>query len=641
MKKLLGVLIVAAVIAIAVIVGLKLIAPKEVVMAEILPQDVSFYYSIQNLETIWKNIKTSNFWREFSNLKLLQDIQIASGLQDLKNQFKENVGVELTEENFLKLTGREFVVAIIPAEQNAPPKILLLSRGKNKQTLTDIVNPIIDKVKQGDPTKIEEIQHEGKTISHIKSASADQPDIYIALLDNILIVGIGDTIANIKTTIDISAGANKKSLAESENYKKIIGLVGEKKELAGLFYMDFTKMKKYLQGLTLPGPEGTPTQVTTGMETLNYVGGWTEIKDGLITKLYVYPNTEALTPEMKKMWEAEPQIPATLRFVPENVLLYIASSTLDLATIWNMWQTNLKAQAPEQAQPILDNITNFETEWAIDIENDILPLVGNEVAFVFSDINTEGFMPIPKLGLAVKVTDKGKADALIADLIRKNNEKAAAEAAKIAEAATPETPAVEGAETEETGAEEAEPAAPPPAIRFQINLVEEQYEGEPIKALQLPLVGTGIAPGYTYIDDYLVIGATTKTLQEMIDVKKGKIKPLGQDPIYQKLASILPEKNNQASFINMERLMDIAIGICNWVVSFQQLGIQQGPPPEDPKELELYNQQKAQAEATIATINNNVVPLLKTLKAIKLVATASENKIDHIEQTLVLRVEDI
>ena len=87
--------------------------------------------------------------------------------------------------------------------------------------------------------------------------------------------------------------------------------------------------------------------------------------------------------------------------------------------------------------------------------------------------------------------------------------------------------------------------------------------------------------------------------------------------------------------------MDIATGICGWVVSFQQLTIPQGPPPEDPDELEAFNAQKAQAEATIATINNNVVPLLKALRAVKIIATVSVNKPDHIEQTMVLIVEDL
>lgn len=415
--------------------------------------------------------------------------------------------------------------------------------------------------------------------------------------------------------------------------------------------MDFSKMRKYLQALTLPGPEGTPARVATGMETLDFLGGWTEIKNGLITKLYIYPSAEALDPELKKMWETSPQAPSTLRFAPEKALLYIVSSSIDLSSMWNLWQTNLKAQAPEQAQPIMEGIENFKEEWGIDLETEVFPLVGNEIAFIFSDINTEGLMPIPKLGLALKINNKEKIDKLISDIIAKNNEKAAAEAeaaaaevgtaVEVTEEAAVEVSTEEGEVTEEEEVTVETEPAPPPTIRFQINLTDESYDEHPIKALQLPLIGTGLAPGYTYLDDFLIIGATTKTLQEIIDVTKGKIKPLSHDPIYQKIAAVLPKKNNQASYINMERLMEIGIGICNWVISFQQLSMPAGPAPEDPEEAELFNQRKTQAEATIATINNNVIPLLKTLKAIKVVATVAVNKPDHIEQTLVLRVEDI
>lgn len=644
MKKWLIGIIAVVVIAVIAVFGAKILfAPKAVVLAEILPQDVAFYYSVQNLETIWKDVKTSNFWRDFSGLKLWEDIQVAGGIEDIKTQFKENVGVELTEDNFLKLAGQQLAVAVIPgAEQAAPPKILILSQAKTKQALLDITNPIIDKVKKSDPAKVEDIQHKGKTIIHIKAASGDQPDIYIAILDNILATGIGDTISPIQKIIDLSAGNDKDSLSTSESYKKIISLIGSKKTLAGLFYMDFTKMKKYLQALSLPGQEGAPAPAAAGMDTINFIGGWTEIKEGLITKLYIYPNTEALSPDMQKMWQEKPQVPQTLKFTPEKVILYIASNSLNLQAIWNMWMSNLKAQAqaPEQAQPILDNISSFEKDWGLSITNDILPLAGNEVAFVFSDINTEGIIPLPRLGLALKVTDKTKTDQLIADLIRKNNEKAAEEEAKLeqmTESAAKETAAAETASQESTSTE----SPLQTAIRFKLNLTDESYEEHPMKTLQLPLVGAGVAPGYTYIDNFLVIGLTTKTLQEMLDVKNGKLKPLTQDPTYEKISATLPKENNQCSFINMERLIDIAVGVCNWLVTFQQLSIPQGPAPEDPKELELFNQQKAAAESTIATINNSVVPLLKTLKAIKFIATASVNKQNYIEQTLVLRVEDI
>jgi hypothetical protein len=498
------------------------------------------------------------------------------------------------------------------------------------------VNPITEKVKKSDPSKVEDTEYKGKSVTHIKSASPDQPEMYIALLENVLLVGIGDTLSSVQKTIDISKGESKETLASSENYKKVLSLTGGQKELAGLFYMDFAKMKNYFKGIALPGTEETQAQTGAGMDAINFIGGWTEIKNGLITKLYIYPNTAGMTPEMQKMWESKAQVPETMKFVPEKALLYIVSTSLNLNDIWNMWQENIKTQAKDQAQPVFDAITSFEKDWNISISKDILPAVSNEVALIFSDINTEGLMPLPKLGLALKIADKTKAEKVIGDLIKKNNDLAAAESAKVektAEEAAQETPAVEESAESESPAET--------SIRFQINLTAESYEGQEIKTIQLPLVGTGIAPGYTYIDDFLVLGLTTKSLQEMVDVKKGKVKSITQDPAYDEMSDILPKENNQASFINMDRLMDIGVGICGWIVNFQQLSMPQGPAPEDPKELELFNQQKAQVQATIDTINNNVVPLLKTLKAIKTIATASVNEKDCIEQTLILRVEDI
>lgn len=643
MKKLLIVIIVVGVIAAAAFYGLKTVTPtQEVDMAEILPNNVAFYYSIQNLDTIWDNVKDSSFWKEFSGLDLWENLQVSSGIEDLKTQFKDNIGIELSEDNFLKLAGRELAIAIIPAaDANAAPKILVLFRGKNKKALDSIVGPIADNVKKADPGKIVTNQYSGKTISQIKSDSPDQPEIYFTVLDNVLALGIGDTLTAIQKTIDISSGKAADSLAKTSKYKNVQALIGQNKKLAAIFYMDFSTMKDFLQGLSLPGPTGSQTQLTPGMDTLDYIGGWTEISDGLITKLYIYPNKEGLTPEMKKMWEAKPAVPGTLKLVPENVLLYLVSNTIDVSSMWNLWQENLKEQAPDQTQPVLDGISDFEEEWNISIENDVLPLIGNEIAFIFSDISTQGFIPIPKLGLALKVKDKKKMDKIIEDLIATNNEKAAAAAAELEEATLTEAEATETETGIEVDAVTIEEDIAGPSLRFQLSLTDETYEGQPIKTLQLPLVGTGLAPGYTYIDDYLIIGATTKTLQEIIDVKDKKINSLSKDPVYAGLSDLIPSANNQESYINMGRLIDIGIGICNWVVTFQQMTIPQGPAPEDPAELEAYTAQKVQAEATITTINDTVVPVLKTLRSLKLIASASVNKKDHIEQTMILKIEDI
>ena len=642
MKKVIIAVIAIAIIAAAVFFGLKMVpTTKEAPIANIVPGDVAFYYSIQNLETIWNNIKTSNFWMEISGLQLWEDIQVTSGLTDIQNQFKDNIGIELSEANFLKLAGKELVIAISPAaEQDTPPQILILTRGGKEKDLSQVIAPIVGKVKESTPEKIAETQYSGITITHIKADSADQPEIYFALIKDVLAIGIGDAQSSMEKVIDLSTGKATDSLAAAGNYKKMQGLIGPQKQLAALFYMDFSEMKQYLQGLKLPGPEGTETELATGMDTLSYIGGWTEIKDGLITKLYIYPNAEALTPQMKEMWQAQPQVPGTLKFIPENILLYLVSNTIDVKAMWNLWQENLKKQAPEQTQPILDAISNFEKEWDINIETDVIPLLKNEIAFIFADISTQGFIPLPKLALALKIADKVKVDNFISDLIATNNEKATATATRV-EALSKQAAGESPPQEEESATPPGEEPAAPPALSFQIDLQDELYDGNTIKTVQLPLIGTGLSPGYTYIDDFLVIGASTKTLQELIDVTKGKVKPLTQDPAYRQVSQFIPEKNNQETFINVARLMDIGTGICSWVVSFQQLTIPQGPPPEDPDELEAFNSQKAQIEATIATINNNVVPMLKALRAIKTIATVSVNKPDHIEQTMVLKVEDL
>ena len=627
MKKIISVIVVLAILAVGIFLGLKYFPAKAPgkAIASIVPQEVAFYYSVQNLQTIWDDIKDSRFWQEFSNLSTWNNLQVASGLQDLQQQFKENIGIDLNEENLMKLAGQELVITLTPGlEAATAPQIVIYCRSDKKQSLLDIVNPIVTTIEENSADRIEKIDYEKKTITHIKAPSADQPDIYFVISGDILAIAIGDSLSNLKKSIDLITGKTKAALADRANFKQIAGDATGDKKLAGLFFIDFTELKDYFQALSLPGPEGTPTQLGAGLDTLKYIGGWSEIKDGLVTKIYIYPNVDALDPVMKKMWQTAPEAPQSLRLTPENSLLYFVSTSLDLPAMWKLWQDNLiKSGAPEQSQAVLDGINNFETEWGIDLETDIFPLI------------TEGLVPIPKLGLLLKIKDKAKTTKLIASLIEKNNTKAAAAAAAA------QVPESTGTETPASEATTAEPEAPAGGLRMQINLTDETYEDTTIKAVQLPLLGTGLAPGYTYIDNFLVLGATTKTLQEVIDVSKGKVKPLNQDPLYQEMLGDLPKENNQSSYINTAKLMNIGVDICNWIISFQQLSIPQGPVPEDPDAAQEFNMRKAQTEATITTIRDNVIPLLKTLKALKGIGTTAVNKKDHVEQTMVLRVEDL
>ena len=76
MKKILIAVVALALVAGAVFFGTKFtVKPKEVITAEILPDDIAFYYSIQNIEAIWKDISSSKFWKRFSGLRIWNDLQ--------------------------------------------------------------------------------------------------------------------------------------------------------------------------------------------------------------------------------------------------------------------------------------------------------------------------------------------------------------------------------------------------------------------------------------------------------------------------------------------------------------------------------------------------------------------------------------
>ena len=163
---------------------------------------------------------------------------------------------------------------------------------------------------------------------------------------------------------------------------------------------------------------------------------------------------------------------------------------------------------------------------------------------------------------------------------------------------------------------------------MQLKFEEVSYGGVPIRFISVPLVGKGLTPGYAFLGDFLVLATSTSTLEKMIDLSQGKGNSLLKDSNYLSVSSELPEKTNQMGYINTQRIFDMAIDICNWIISFQQLNL---PPVFSPGVLAA-----GQADATQKVLRDTVIPLLKAMKAVKVIGintTYTENGIEQIIST--------
>lgn len=278
--------------------------------------------------------------------------------------------------------------------------------------------------------------------------------------------------------------------------------------------------------------------------------------------------------------------------VPKDAILFNSSQSLDFSTLWNVWQESIITQDVDQANAIMSSINALETNLGISLKNDVFPVLDDEVAYVLTDLSLEGFIPIPKAGIILAVKDAAQADAMMRKVITAINDYFAT----------------------------TDPQALP-----MLSLDSTTYMDVPVtraKITALPIAG--LTPSYMVMGDMLVIATNSMTLEEMVRVARGKQDALTASENYRMIDDVITERNNQMSYINIERTVKTLVDVCGWLIDLQRSTGEVG-------ELD---------QETIALITNNLIPFVNTFNSIKALGANTVYTKTGIEKTIVYRVED-
>ncbi len=642
MKKAIGILIALAVV---VLVVLFVVFPKKhagvpgISLENYVPKSAVAYYSIKDMQGTWGQIRNSEFYKEISLLPLWKEVQAQQAVGNFLRAFKDGFGFELTEQRIMDVVGDELAIAVLMGAPADPePKILFLTRTGTKTQLAEMVGRLMDKAKSAGNQKIETWSHNGFNVHNVKSADPTAPELNYVFLDNLLVLGVGKTRSAMQSVVDLYKGKSDEAITSSENFKKFAGMASSVKgSNLGVFYMDFEQIAKAVAAGNVNVPGAVGTNITQTLSLLKLIGGVTTLENGLFTKIFILPNKDGMDPATRALWEIKPQPLTSLRFVPEGTVLYSVTNSMDVKRLWGIWKENLQKQAPAQSQTILSAIAQAETNMGMTVEGDLLSWIGDEIAYTFNDVNLESVFPIPKMSLLIKVTDQAKAQAFIDKMIDYANnqtaqpvttEAVAIETTTPAPAAGATTPGEAQVATETVAVATTQPAKPPLQLKFE----DSSYGGVAIKSISIPLVGKGLAPGYAFLGDYLVLSTSAATLEKIIDVYQGKANSLLKDPNFISVSAEVPEKTNQMGYINTQRIFDIAIDICNWIISFQQLN---APAAGSPNAIS-----PSQADATSRVLRETVIPLLRAMKAVRVVSISTTYTDEGIEQIISTHLQD-
>ncbi len=560
-------------------------------LATVVPQDAVAYIGIYDIKNHWKLFQKSNTWKEISSLQLWNDIDLKAAWDNFNQEFKNQVGIELNESNIMELFGRQFAIAMfMKNDRQAQPSIMVLAQVGTK---TRILSGLVSLTQQAD-SPYETTEYNGVKIYSVAPTPETPTAMAYALAGDTLIIEIGQATKNINAVIDmVKSDSSKGALSENHTFKEVTDaangpyfqeLYVNSAEL--LAKLDQTELPEALQDETVRN------SLRTSLKTISVLGGAAKLDNGLYSRLLVVPNYDTDNEQLRQLWAASPEKSKAMRLVPKDSILFNSSQSLDIPALWNVWQEGIITQDVDQANAIMSGVNALETTLDISLKNDVFPVLGSEVAYVLSDLSIEGFLPIPKAGIVVSVKDAAKADALMRKIIDAVN--------NYYGSADPNAMPVLAVET---------------ASFMDVPIVQAKITTLPV---------AGLTPSYMIIDDQLVIATNAMTLQQMVQVARGKESSLVKSDNYGRVKDIITDRNNQVSYINIEMTVERLVAICQWLIDLQRSTGEAGALDQD----------------TLNLITNNLIPFIRSFDSVKALAANTIYTKHGIEKTIVYRVED-
>lgn len=360
--------------------------------------------------------------------------------------------------------------------------------------------------------------YNGKKINSLTNKDGSLSLSYVRFND-VLVMGFGQKAA--QSAIDIIA-KKQKSLFEDDNFKKRIKDVVDGVDIAG--FLDIQTIYAMINTQLAESAKTSQSQLysaqlteqlkqTKGLDVLTFTTASSDVWTGQAS---LYFDETKLDASMRGLYNCRPEVNRSAKFVPADALVYQWSTCLDFPLMWNQYKEQLamQNQASRQSIDINQVIGSYEKMIGLSMDGDILPVLGKEFGFYFTDVDTTGTLPIPKLVVFVQVSSQDKMIAIINKLL---------------------------------------------ALSPDLRLEEESYGGQVIRYIPIPFVNS-FKVSYTFVDDYLLLATNVDVLKTSFDATQNSDKSMIKN------SALTTSKANSIFSVKVNRLMEKAIEVVDWAM---------------------------------------------------------------------------
>ena len=497
------------------------LAKNRLKVEDVIPRSPLFYLHVTDVKNNWNVIRKSNLWQAVAKIKydvLLGDENMPAENKAVVAFLKNSVNASLDNPVFENLFSKEIAVAVYPTSlafmssadlasvsmpaviQRLMANVFFVTRVSAKAQLADLLTGVL-KIDNNN-YEVSSFDYKKHTIYTVKSKES-QITFSAVMIKDLLIAGIGT--AATQRTVDISY-ESELPLSQDEDYSS----ASSKAEGKGLFVygnvgeilkVSRDYLKNILVMLSRSNSEETSklvNDVIGRMQGITNIDFAVDIQKPQVV-FDVFFNKEQINPEFSSFYlKCTPQKNSTLSFIPQDIAALQWQTCLDFPEIWKMVIQEAEKQSSQKIGGQMRSIAG------IDIEKELLPVLGDEAGGYLKDIQTEGFFPIPRVLLFVKVKSPQKMDEILKRV----------------------------------------------ADETLFGVEKEDYNGYPISYMKTPL-GDMLKPAYAYLGNYWTISLSSELIKRSIDVAKGGAGSFAADPSYRGFNG---ELDQPATFVQVVKL---------------------------------------------------------------------------------------
>lgn len=504
-------------------------------IADVLPDQPLFVGRIVDMAQKLEDLKESALARE------LKGINVSTILRQLEadprqilyvENFQEKILTDETRQLFNQLFGREVALAAYPPVKDDwtpqtleqwPQYFYFVTRLPGRAHMMEYMGQLFAQFE--DDITQETVLYKNHKIYLIQNKDSHVP-VAFTRLGNLIVLGLGQKAA--RDCIDVYK-KDRRSLSQDPEYISLSNNFLDKNEAE--FFCNLGMLGAKVKGMLLNMFATSKKWAHLGNEKfkqnmdqlfgVTYVGCSMTFEEVLRLKGDLYYSKEAFGPRWSSLLENAPQKNPSLGLISKDVKAYLWSNCYDFKSVWQeMNEGKALAQKGDAAQPTFKQLLSiFENNVGLDIEEDILSLLGREVAYAFWDVKVQGIVPIPGLLFTLKVTDTQKTLDVMKKLV---------ESQKV----------------------------------FRLDV--DNYLDYPIHYINVPLI-SDLEPAYAVIDSYLLISPKREILKKAIDTKVTPTNSLRAHPQFSDARFGLQEPGNALLFLQLPQMVKEIEVVSNWM----------------------------------------------------------------------------